>query len=335
MEDSILVEDSLILEVYTFGFNGVGESSLILIKVDNYIEKSILIDFYDNSSKQIKNILDKNKVSKLNYIIWTHPHEDHTRGLLDIINMYGEDQTKIIYPAYLIALEWSEWNHHNKEQAKIINLIKDIQKEKKKHRRLNVKPVAASMFLDSCKYKYIERDFELNFTILSPDLSCVEKKFLLDDENLINDFSIACCIEINKKNFIFSGDIQNNSINNVERHLIPKSKGIQLLKIPHHGSKTSTDILKWIDTELKIGTSIVTSYSRSSLPKEKEIKKYENRSETMIIIDKSNDKFNYGMFFGKYDIINEIENISLEGNAFKSSDIYFENDIENLITKID
>ena len=67
-------------------FINVGQADSILIQQGN---SSMLIDAGNNGdSENVKNYLSNQGITKLNYVIGTHPHEDHIGGLDYVINSF-------------------------------------------------------------------------------------------------------------------------------------------------------------------------------------------------------------------------------------------------------
>lgn len=71
------------LEVY---FIDVGQADSILVKNQ---EKAMLIDAGNNEDgKDVVKFIKERNIEKINYLIGTHPHEDHIGGLDDVINNF-------------------------------------------------------------------------------------------------------------------------------------------------------------------------------------------------------------------------------------------------------
>ena len=70
----------------TVHYINVGQGDSILIQVNN---KNMLIDAGPGKSKDmLLKYLDSLNLKKIDYVIATHPHEDHIGNLDDVINKY-------------------------------------------------------------------------------------------------------------------------------------------------------------------------------------------------------------------------------------------------------
>ena len=153
-------------------------------------------------------LLDR-KIAVVDYIIVSHFDTDHVGGLLYIMqNMKVKNA---------IISNQAEASQNFQEFIKIV-----------KEKRINLIVVNAGDKLNIEKYLY--------FDILWPD----KNNFI--SENVLNNNSIVC--KLNYKNFsmIFTGDIEEIA----EKKILEKYKNksnllkADVLKVAHHGSKTSS-----------------------------------------------------------------------------------------------
>lgn len=92
----VYFEKKLLIETYIIGYKSQGESILFFIRTDGGISFSGLVDcFYLKDIDKVRDILEGNKISTLDFICWTHPDWDHSKGLENIIekiptNFFGE-----------------------------------------------------------------------------------------------------------------------------------------------------------------------------------------------------------------------------------------------------
>lgn len=177
----------------------VGQGDSILIEQGN---SSMLIDAGTNASTDtLVAYLKKKGISKLDYLVLTHPHEDHIGGADVIIKTF--DIGTIYMP----------------QQTANTATFRDVVKA------MNSKVIKAKAPVPLEGFKL----GEAQCTILGP----VEPK--LDDANT---YSIVLKITFGKNKFLFTGDTQVSN----EKAMIQKGYDLSadVLKVAHHGSKTST-----------------------------------------------------------------------------------------------
>lgn len=176
----------------------VGEGDCILIQVNN---KNMLIDCGSKDSGSYT-YLKKHNIKKLDYMILTHPHEDHIGNAPCIINNF---KINAIYAPKVFSSS---------------DAFKDLLLSIKKN---NLKITEAH----ACKHIYLGND--INCFILAPNNNSYEKT---------NNYSIVLKITYGNTSFLFTGDAESLS----EEEMIHKGYNLKsdVLKIGHHGSNSST-----------------------------------------------------------------------------------------------
>ncbi|MGH4052419.1 MAG: ComEC/Rec2 family competence protein [Clostridium sp.] len=181
-------------------FIDVGQGDSILIQVNG---KNVLIDSgtIDSRKKLIK-YLKNNNVKKLDYVIATHPHDDHIGGMTSVINTF--DIGMFYAPKTTATSESFE------------NMIRAL-----KNKNLNINVARPNISLD-----------------LGPNSSCI--MLSPNNETYENENNYSCVIKISYKSstYLFMGDAEELA----EQQLIDNNYDLkaQVLKVGHHGSKTST-----------------------------------------------------------------------------------------------
>ncbi len=180
-------------------FIDVGQADGILITQGNH---NMLIDAGTNEAAEIVvDYLNENKINDLDYVIGTHPHEDHIGGLDNIIK--GFNITTLFLP----------------KVTSNTKTFKDVVKSaSNKNLKLTVPKVGS-------KYKLGKATFE----ILAPNSESYDS---------INNYSIVIKLTYGKNKFLFTGDAETIS----ENEILSNGADIRadLLKVGHHGSYTST-----------------------------------------------------------------------------------------------
>ncbi len=175
----------------------VGQGDSELIQVDN---KNILIDAGCNDSKAL-NYLKSIGINKLDYVIATHPHEDHIGGMTSVINNFeiGEFYAPKV-------------NHTTKTFENMINALQN------KGIKLTAPVVGDTLNVG---------DATLQF--LAPNSAKYED---------MNNYSIACKLKYGNTSYVFMGDAEALSEGEILAKQLDISANV--LKLGHHGSHSST-----------------------------------------------------------------------------------------------
>ncbi|MFT5874046.1 MAG: competence protein ComEC [Clostridium sp.] len=180
-------------------FINVGQADSILIQQGS---KSMLIDAGNNGDgKLVKNYLLQQGIKSLDYVIGTHPHEDHIAGLDYIINDF--EIGKIYLPKVTST---------TKTFGDVVVAIKN------KGMKVTVPKPGETFNLGSAKC-----------TIMAPNSSKYKD---------INNYSMVIKLEFGSNSFLFTGDAEDVSEKEIlEKGFNVKT---DLLKVAHHGSSSST-----------------------------------------------------------------------------------------------
>ncbi len=182
-------------------FIDVGQGDSTLIEFPN--GETCLIDGGPRSSSEdLINFLKTRKIEKIDYLIGTHPHEDHIGGLPEVLKNFEVE--KVYLP--------------NKTANTVI--FEDLLKEIKKN---DLKIIVGKSGLN-----IVDKD-GIKFDIIAPN-----------NENYsnTNNYSIVTKIVYKDFSLLVTGDAERESeLEMVERGYDLKSK---VLKVGHHGSSTSS-----------------------------------------------------------------------------------------------
>lgn len=225
----------------------VGQGDSILIQVNN---KNLLIDAGPKSDKKkLFNYLSSLNLNKLDYVIATHPHEDHIGNMSDVIDDYN-----------VLAFYAPKVQSTTKTFEKMIDSLKS------KNLKINV----IKKGTDS-----INLGDNTKVTVFSPTKDSYED---------LNNYSPVIKIEYGKTSFLFTGDAQKD----VEKEILSTNEDISadILKVGHHGSSTSTtnDFLKKVNPS--IGVISVGKDNTYNHPNDDTIKRLNENKVTIYRTDK-------------------------------------------------
>ncbi|NFO57750.1 MBL fold metallo-hydrolase [Clostridium botulinum] len=175
----------------------VGQGDSELIQVDN---KNILIDAGCNDGKAL-NYLKSIGINKLDYVIATHPHEDHIGGMTSVINNF--EVGEFYAPKVTHTTRTFE------------NMIKALQS---KGIKLTAPTVGDTLNVGNATLQF-----------LAPNSATYQD---------MNNYSIACKLKYGNTSYVFMGDAEALSEGEILAKQLDISADV--LKLGHHGSHSST-----------------------------------------------------------------------------------------------
>ena len=179
-------------------FLDVGQGDSIFIELTDV--KSMLIDASTAEyGEGIADYIKDNGYSKIDYLVATHPHADHIGGMQDVVEQLE------IGEIYMPKASSTTKTYKN--------LLKAI---KAKGNKINTAKAGNTIYSDS----------SLGIDILAPNSDSYEE---------INDYSVVIKLVYGSKSFLFTGDAEKLSENEITADV-----SANVLKVGHHGSSTSS-----------------------------------------------------------------------------------------------
>ena len=274
----VLFDEELTLEIVLWGSEPEGEFILLIVKCDAQPVFVGLIDCYTNTSKhEALEYLKALGKDKFDFVCWTHPHDDHSVGMVDVCNccypinnknktIDSQRPTDIIVPQSVI--EAPRLYDFMSENVKFtVTHFRENMKDVRK-RRMNLRAVSGYSTLytqefigDSGRQKYV-----LCIESFSPAPNLCFHEALGEHRPNFNFFSVGLVISIANFRILLAADIEDGALSVMDAHFL--KHGYHYVKIPHHASSNTIELAKLLRTKsrevLQVATSTV--YRKGNLP---------------------------------------------------------------------
>ncbi|MCF6466390.1 ComEC/Rec2 family competence protein [Clostridium sp. Cult2] len=188
-------------EVLKVHYIDVGQGDSIFIELPNG-QTSLIDGGPGSNSKTVVNYLKKQNVKKIDYLIATHPHEDHIGGLPEVIKSF--DIGSIYMP---------DITHTTKAFENLLLAIKN------KGKKITITKAGDELINEK----------NLKYEALAPSS---------DSYDNLNNYSIVLKLKYKNNAFLFMGDAEKPS----EDEILAAGYDIKadVIKVGHHGSNSSS-----------------------------------------------------------------------------------------------
>lgn len=255
------------LAIYFFD---VGQADSILVSTGGH---NMLIDAGNNSDgKLIANYLKNDlNITKLDYLVGTHNHEDHIGGLDDIIKALD---IKNLYMPYV--------------------------------------SVTSTKTYEDIENSAIKKDLEIINPNIGDTFSLGNAQIAVmnidnDEPTNKNESSIVLQIQFGKEKYLFTGDSE------VENENTREWEDVDVLKVSHHGSNTSTSERFLNQTKPEIAIISVGPNNSYNLPKNIILDRLKNIGATIYRTDEKGTILLTSD--GNSNKITTLKDVCLDGNT--------------------
>lgn len=194
--------------VLTVRFLDVGQADSIAVQLPN--GRTMVIDAGNNGDGAlIADYLESLGIARIDYLIGTHPHEDHIGGLDVLIDSFS------IGELYLPRLP-------EKLTPTTVTYLDVLTAVENKNMKIKTAKAGVTLFE--------EEPLGLKAELLSPDAG--------REYSDLNNYSAMVLLTYGSKRFLFTGDAEASAEAVVLDNGFPVSADV--LKVGHHGSSTST-----------------------------------------------------------------------------------------------
>ena len=317
LDSSITIDnfDKLHLRIRILGYPANGESIMISLLDEDRELHNVFIDNYEVNGYQYW-ITNLPKETRINAFIWTHPDEDHSLGVDNLLSKFDPEKKAQIYLPTSLTKKILE---DNKKVVALpcYSFLQDNYNQRRIYQWNEVSLTEGEGMRYLYQRKIINRKDQSSITFrmgfMLPIGAIVNRRVDKSHMNSgeMNDLSLFTVIELNSARYLFTGDLSKISIQFLEDEFLSNCR---FIKIPHHGSN---DPIKLVDKIQQIPyhkpVSVTTIFGTTN-PDENVLNKYAEKCEVVYSTERGDKQ--YGMVEINYSVKDiNLKTITLAGNA--------------------
>lgn len=273
--------NSLTCKIFILGHATQGESIIFMLCDESEVVYTGVVDsFTSNDRIVVKDLLHGFEITHITDLFWTHPHDDHSDGIIELIEEFSPES---IYLASELHSLPNDISSISSEVLAQINTYRGYDRRIKNVPK--VRGIGTNSTIHSETLQVGSKYVPFEMFAIAPSTGRVRKRVIDKQFNSLNDFSLVLSVNIGDFSVLLSGDIQNRMIDAANEDLCHDLFTPNLLKIPHHGSNDSVNILSFFDEEDTIDFGITTAKKSSGLPRDAAMKVYGSRCDHTYRID--------------------------------------------------
>lgn len=301
----------------------MGESILLLLCDGEQVLFSVLTDCYctgkdESLYNHVDSIFKEYDVNHLDAFVWTHPDKDHSVGIERTLGLYDKMHTAEIFVPDGLVSQMKEGGTFCQEARDAVRYLYENYSAKgsrKDKRHIHTVSTIDREVRDLLTLDFVADDeidpLQCKFRFVLPDDDSCHHTDFWDMELEHNLMSIVYSLEMNGRNYLFTGDLMDDNTKKIHEVILSR---INYVKIPHHGSEHSSEfqnILRHYENYRL--TSATTRYNSSGDPKPSTLKAYCDMGKVFFVTDKK--EYKVGCIETIVNVMTDISVTTCKGNA--------------------
>lgn len=268
---NIFFQETLQLEVNVIGYHEQGESIVFFIKADGHVVYTGLVDCYRTKEQNIvRKVLEEEQVKKIDFICWTHPHDDHTMGLDEIWDQYCTKDTCFC----CTDITKAKADLYSDSAMAVFQNMLEVQQKTRKRKKTRIKYLKDATQAERLRCVRNNVQYEFRIHSFAPNSAMLGERIVGDKDAQGNVYSIGLFLFFGEYSIMLAGDVENPVMRRIDEGDVEYP--VDYIKIPHHGS-ISADFLP--DKLNKLGIkppniATTTLFRKQQLPRTEVVDKY-------------------------------------------------------------